>query len=86
MSRAAGSCAHVDAIHAVTGSHDHVAIGSDLDGFIKPTMSGIESAEHLALLEDPLREAYPGDADAILSGNVVRVVRRVLAQRAGGGP
>jgi microsomal dipeptidase-like Zn-dependent dipeptidase len=75
--------AHVDAIHAITGSHDHVAIGSDLDGFIKPTMSGIESAEHLALLEEPLREAYPDAADAILSGNVVRVVRRVLAQREG---
>jgi microsomal dipeptidase-like Zn-dependent dipeptidase len=78
--------AHVDAIHDVCGSHAHVAIGSDLDGFIKPTMSGIESAEHLALLEQPLREAYPQDADAILSGNVLRVVRRVLAQREGGGP
>jgi microsomal dipeptidase-like Zn-dependent dipeptidase len=77
--------AHVDAIHDVCGSHAHVAIGSDLDGFIKPTMAGIESAEHLALLEDALREAYPEDADAILSGNVLRVVRRVLAQREGGG-
>jgi microsomal dipeptidase-like Zn-dependent dipeptidase len=77
--------AHIDAIHAVTRSHDHVAIGSDLDGFIKPTMSGIEAAEHLALLEEPLRKAYPDGADAILSGNVLRVVRRVLAQRDGGG-
>jgi microsomal dipeptidase-like Zn-dependent dipeptidase len=73
--------AHIDAIHGVCGSHAHVALGSDLDGFIKPTMSGIESAEHLALLEQPLREAYPDDADAILSGNVLRVVRRALAQR-----
>ncbi len=73
--------AHIDAIHGVCGSHAHVALGSDLDGFIKPTMSGIESAEHLALLEEPLREAYPDDADAILSGNVLRVVRRALAQR-----
>jgi microsomal dipeptidase-like Zn-dependent dipeptidase len=31
---------HLDAIHQATGSHDHVAIGSDLDGFIKPTMAG----------------------------------------------
>jgi hypothetical protein len=43
-------------------------------------------AEHLALLEQPLRDAYPEDANAILSGNVLRVVRRVLAQREGGGP
>ena len=48
-------------------------------------MPGVESAEDLALLEAPLREAYPEDADAILSGNVLRVVRRVLAQRDGGG-
>jgi microsomal dipeptidase-like Zn-dependent dipeptidase len=73
--------AHVDAIAAAAGSHAHVAIGSDLDGFIKPTMSRIEAAEDLAQLERPLRAAYPDDAEAILAGNVVRVVRRVLAQR-----
>jgi microsomal dipeptidase-like Zn-dependent dipeptidase len=74
--------AHVDAIHRITGSHSHVGIGSDLDGFIKPTMSGIESADDLAKLEAPLRAAYPEDADAILFGNAQRVVGRVLAQRA----
>ena len=78
--------AHVDAIADVTRSHAHVGIGSDLDGFIKPTMSGIEAAEDLAKLERPLREAYPDDADAILSGNAIRVVQRVLAQRNGGEP
>jgi microsomal dipeptidase-like Zn-dependent dipeptidase len=74
-------CAHVDKIREVTGSNDHVGIGSDLDGFIKPTMSAMESAEDLAKLEDALRREYPVDADAILSGNAVRVVTRVLAQR-----
>jgi microsomal dipeptidase-like Zn-dependent dipeptidase len=73
--------AHVDKIREVTGSHQHVGIGSDLDGFIKPTMSGVESAEDLAKLEDALRTAYPVDADAILSDNALRVVTRVLAQR-----
>jgi microsomal dipeptidase-like Zn-dependent dipeptidase len=73
--------AHVDKIREITGSHQHVGIGSDLDGFIKPTMSGVESAEDLAKLEEALRAAYPDDADAILWGNAYRVVHRVLAQR-----
>jgi microsomal dipeptidase-like Zn-dependent dipeptidase len=74
---------HIDAIHDVAGSNAHVGIGSDLDGFIKPTMSGIESAEDLAKLEAPLHAAYPGDADAILAGNARRVVSRVLGARRG---
>jgi microsomal dipeptidase-like Zn-dependent dipeptidase len=76
-------CAHVDKIREVTGSSNHVGIGSDLDGFIKPTMSGVESAEDLAKIENALRKRYPVDADAILSGNALRVVTRVLAQRLG---
>ena len=76
-------CAHVDKIREITGSNNHVGIGSDLDGFIKPTMSGVESAEDLAKIEAALRMAYPTDAAAILSDNAVRVVTRVLAQRPG---
>ena len=33
---------HVDRLHELTGSHEHAAIGSDFDGFIKPTMGGLE--------------------------------------------
>jgi microsomal dipeptidase-like Zn-dependent dipeptidase len=73
--------AHVKAIHRVTGSHAHVGIGSDLDGFIRPTMSEIERAHDLQKLRDPLRAAFPADGDAILAGNALRVVRRVLGQR-----
>jgi membrane dipeptidase len=73
--------AHIDRIYDITGSHAHVGIGSDLDGFIKPTMSCIESAADVARLEDPLRAAYPAHADAILFGNALGVVRSVLAQR-----
>jgi microsomal dipeptidase-like Zn-dependent dipeptidase len=72
---------HTEMIHALTGSHDHVAIGSDLDGFIRPTVGGIDYAEDLAKLRAPLRAAYPGAAEAILSGNALRVVRRALAGR-----
>jgi microsomal dipeptidase-like Zn-dependent dipeptidase len=73
--------AHIDAIAGVTGSHAHVGIGSDLDGFVKPTMSAIEVAADLGRLERPLRDRYPADADAILTQNALRVVRTVLAQR-----
>ncbi|MEA2154748.1 MAG: rane dipeptidase, partial [Solirubrobacteraceae bacterium] len=73
--------AHVREIHSITGSNAFTGIGSDLDGFIKPTMSAIEASEDLAALERPLRDAFPDDADAILCGNAMRVVRRVLSQR-----
>ena len=33
---------HADRLREVTGSHEHTAIGSDFDGFIKPTMGGLE--------------------------------------------
>jgi microsomal dipeptidase-like Zn-dependent dipeptidase len=72
---------HIEKIHELTGSHDHVAIGSDLDGFIRPTLGGIDYAEDLAKLRAPLEAAYPRAAEAILSGNALRVVRRALAGR-----
>jgi microsomal dipeptidase-like Zn-dependent dipeptidase len=70
---------HIDAIRKSLGAatNEHVAIGSDLDGFIKPTMAGIETAADLASLEEPLRDAYD-DAEAILSGNALRVARWAL--------
>jgi microsomal dipeptidase-like Zn-dependent dipeptidase len=68
---------HIDAI-AAASSLDHVAIGSDLDGFIKPTMGGIENADDLASLRDALRTAYGADAEKILGANALRVLRTVL--------
>jgi microsomal dipeptidase-like Zn-dependent dipeptidase len=35
--------AHIDRIVNVTGSWDHMAIGSDLDGFQKPTLTGLQT-------------------------------------------
>jgi microsomal dipeptidase-like Zn-dependent dipeptidase len=70
---------HVDRIREITGSHRHVAIGSDFDGFIKPTLGGLESSRDLATLADALVARYgAGDAELILAGNALRVLRTAL--------
>jgi microsomal dipeptidase-like Zn-dependent dipeptidase len=70
---------HVDAIRDATGSLAHVAIGSDLDGFIKPTMGGLETAADLARLGPALERRYGREgAGLILHGNVERVLGRIL--------
>lgn len=66
---------HIDKIHEITGSHEHVAIGSDLDGFIKPTMGGLDTSADLARLEEALFKQYGDDAKLITSANAVRVLR-----------
>jgi microsomal dipeptidase-like Zn-dependent dipeptidase len=70
---------HIDRIHAITGSHAHVAIGSDFDGFIKPTLGGFERSSDMARLSSALVERYgAADAEQILAGNVLRVLRTAL--------
>jgi microsomal dipeptidase-like Zn-dependent dipeptidase len=65
---------HVDRIRDIVGSHRHTAIGSDLDGFIKPTLPGLEDARDLARLETALIARYgPEHAELITSGNVIRL-------------
>jgi microsomal dipeptidase-like Zn-dependent dipeptidase len=70
---------HADAIAAAAGGHQCTAIGTDLDGFIKPTLAGIERAPDLAKLAEWIHELYPDDGDAILHGNARRVLSSVLA-------
>jgi len=65
---------HIDAIGA-----DHVAIGSDLDGFIKPTIGGVETAADLKPFADALRVRHPESAERILSQNALRVINRRFA-------
>jgi microsomal dipeptidase-like Zn-dependent dipeptidase len=72
---------HIDRIHKVTGTYDNIALGTDLDGFIKPTMSGIETPADLAKLHEPLEARYPGQADKILYKNAERVLRTMFAAR-----
>jgi microsomal dipeptidase-like Zn-dependent dipeptidase len=70
---------HADRLRELTGSHEHTAIGSDFDGFIKPTMGGLERSSDLARLPVALSDRYGAeDAERILSGNVLRVLRATL--------
>jgi microsomal dipeptidase-like Zn-dependent dipeptidase len=67
---------HIDRIREITGSHSHAAIGSDLDGFVKPTVAGLEDAAKLAALRRALTERYEAaDAELIASGNALRLLR-----------
>jgi microsomal dipeptidase-like Zn-dependent dipeptidase len=69
-------CAHIDKIAEITGGYRNVGLGTDFDGFIKPTLSGLESSADLAKLEAALRAKYGDDAaDAITSGNARRLLR-----------
>jgi microsomal dipeptidase-like Zn-dependent dipeptidase len=77
---------HVDKIAEVTEGFDHIALGTDFDGFIKPTMSGLEATGDLRKLDDALRTKY-GDAAAeqMTSRNSLRVLR-ALWSRVGAPP
>jgi microsomal dipeptidase-like Zn-dependent dipeptidase len=69
-------CKHIDRIAEITGDHANVGIGTDFDGFIKPTLGGLESSADLAQLETALRNKYGDEiTDAITSGNALRLLR-----------
>jgi microsomal dipeptidase-like Zn-dependent dipeptidase len=52
---------------------DHVAIGSDLDGFITP-VKGCETYGQTPALVSAIQARFPHDADNILFGNALRVL------------
>ena len=69
-------CTHIDKLASVTGSFRHIGLGTDFDGFIKPTLGGLESSADLAQLERALRSKYGNEnAEAITSGNALRLLR-----------
>jgi microsomal dipeptidase-like Zn-dependent dipeptidase len=70
---------HITEINRIAGSGDHIAIGSDLDGFIKPTLGGIESAADLSPFAQAVRARYPELAERLLSENALRVLGRRFA-------
>jgi microsomal dipeptidase-like Zn-dependent dipeptidase len=68
-------CRHIDRIRDLTGSFDHVAIGTDLDGFIKPSLPGLKHEGEMTELQSRLRKRYgPADAEKICSGNALRML------------
>jgi microsomal dipeptidase-like Zn-dependent dipeptidase len=67
---------NIDRIAGIISSHQCTAIGSDLDGFIKPMLRGLEDMAGMAYLENWLRTEYPrAVADLILSENALRVLK-----------
>jgi len=69
-------CKHVDRIAEIAGSHRAVAIGTDFDGFIKPTLGGIETSADLAKLDAALHERYGAEiANRVTNGNALRLLR-----------
>jgi microsomal dipeptidase-like Zn-dependent dipeptidase len=79
---------HIDKIAAVMGRdgeplYDHIAFGTDLDGFIKPTIDGIEYISDLPKLEEPLRKRYGDEvAEGIMGKNALRVLRQLWPETA----
>lgn len=72
---------HIDHIHSVTGRYDNIGFGSDLDGFIKPTLPGFQRPLAFAEIEDRLTTQYGAEIAAkICSGNAMRVLRQVWQQ------
>ena len=70
----------------ITG-FEHVALGTDFDGFIKPTMTGLDKVTDLKKLEDALKDKYKADAERITSGErAPRPPPALAAERLGSGP
>jgi microsomal dipeptidase-like Zn-dependent dipeptidase len=66
---------NIERIKGIISSHKCTAIGSDLDGFIKPMLRGLENMAGMSNLEQWLRTKYRADADLILSENALRVLK-----------
>ncbi|UUY01957.1 dipeptidase [Svornostia abyssi] len=74
------TCAHAERIAAVTGSWDHAAIGSDLDGYIKPALPGLEHEGRMRELQVALRARLGAErAEKVISANALRVLRARFA-------
>jgi microsomal dipeptidase-like Zn-dependent dipeptidase len=65
----------IDCVHAWTGSYDHIAIGSDFDGFIQPIKPCGNYAQTPGLVE-AIRGKYPRAAEKILYRNALDVLER----------
>jgi microsomal dipeptidase-like Zn-dependent dipeptidase len=68
---------HIKRIHRETGGYDNIAIGSDIDGFIKPALKGIEHMGCMRALEEALVARYGAElAQKFCSGNMLALLDR----------
>jgi microsomal dipeptidase-like Zn-dependent dipeptidase len=66
---------HIERVRQVTRSDDHIAIGTDLDGYIKPALHGLEHLGHMKALQEALVARYDATvAEKFCSGNLLRVL------------
>ena len=65
----------IDWLHSITGNYDHIAIGTDLDGFIQPIHGCCDYSQTPALVA-AIRARYGPDADKILWRNALDVLQR----------
>jgi microsomal dipeptidase-like Zn-dependent dipeptidase/FAD/FMN-containing dehydrogenase len=66
---------HIDKIYALTGTYDNIAIGSDLDGFIKPSLAGLEFPQGYNNVRAYLTRHYGNLVSAkIFNGNARRLL------------
>lgn len=71
-------CRHIDKIVEVTGGYEQVALGTDFDGFIKPSMAGLQDSADLALLDAALIDRYGKEnAERITWKNALGVLQRL---------
>jgi microsomal dipeptidase-like Zn-dependent dipeptidase len=67
---------HIEKIASLTGGYRNVAIGSDLDGFIRPSMPGLERPQGYKDVRARLEQRYadPSIPKAIFSDNALRLL------------
>jgi microsomal dipeptidase-like Zn-dependent dipeptidase len=72
---------HLDAIKKACKDHNATAIGTDLDGFIKPSLTGLDTVENFTDLESWIENAARGEAEKIIHENARRVLRQAFQGR-----
>lgn len=65
----------IDCLHQWTGNYNHIAIGSDLDGFIQP-IDGVGTYAETPRLVAAIQQRYPAAADRILYANALEVLQK----------
>jgi microsomal dipeptidase-like Zn-dependent dipeptidase len=78
---------HIDKIAEITGGYEQIALGTDFDGFIKPTMGGLQDMGDLRHLEAALRDHYGNqNAELMIWGNALRVLQTLWPKSPPGPP